>query len=463
MIYLVMYYYCTIKYCYDRTLVCDYLTNGIQYHLIQNNKILCYRSQSCAYFIIPLLTKHQTTKMAEFGEDWTFYQGSNTTKVVVETSMLDYDYISQLQSTNQNRDILSAIVHALEYQIQEFGNFPHLLETAKQKLYSMMNDTERRRIDALKSKPSAIDIQQERLLLKQWADSTKNDECNNKIEIERILPAQECSCLTQLQALPIRGNQLTTATSKTNVKDELISISTNARSCPPKAIRKENISNRDYFQAWDKFDVDSALIDNEVDKAEVMPTYQTKSESTDARLMRELQYLQEDLEVNNLTVSERMHLSQLERRKGNEYYRCNEDENAVSCYSKSLAYDETNAVSYANRAMASIHLNNYEQAYSDCCKTLELDPSYTKALARRAMIHHANGRYNEATKDYHICVDREPNNMEYIRRYNKSRTKLTESVGYQNSSKATRDDTGKQLKPEECVSPTDFYNYSKPS
>ena len=36
---------------------------------------------------------------------------------------------------------------------------------------------------------------------------------------------------------------------------------------------------------------------------------------------------------------------------------------------------------HANRAMVRIRLKKYQQAEDDCSKSLELDPSYTKALS----------------------------------------------------------------------------------
>ncbi len=58
-------------------------------------------------------------------------------------------------------------------------------------------------------------------------------------------------------------------------------------------------------------------------------------------------------------------LSDLERTKGNESFRNNEYEEAMRCYTKSLAFDHENAMAFANRAMAYIRLEIFDLAEED--------------------------------------------------------------------------------------------------
>ena len=51
---------------------------------------------------------------------------------------------------------------------------------------------------------------------------------------------------------------------------------------------------------------------------------------------------------------------------------------AVEGYTKAIALNPTNAVYYANRAAAHIHLENFGFALADASKAIELDPKYTK-------------------------------------------------------------------------------------
>ena len=157
-------------------------------------------------------------------------------------------------------------------------------------------------------------------------------------------------------------------------------------------ISKETMSNHDYFSAWDKYDVETAkreIDENENgelgDKGDVSLQNAVKDEIQRAKKRHELELslLREKLKVKRLTNTERAAFAELERQKGNECFRCGENQEAINCYSKSIAYDGQNAIVYSNRAMAAIRLSYMEQALADTTMALELDPTCTKARARR--------------------------------------------------------------------------------
>ena len=76
--------------------------------------------------------------------------------------------------------------------------------------------------------------------------------------------------------------------------------------------------------------------------------------------------------------AERTHLAEREKQKGNECYRAGEVDEALLCYSRSLAYHDASCIVFSNRAMAHIKLGNLESAEADCTRSLELDPSYVE-------------------------------------------------------------------------------------
>ena len=51
---------------------------------------------------------------------------------------------------------------------------------------------------------------------------------------------------------------------------------------------------------------------------------------------------------------------------------------AVEGYTRAIELTPSNAVYYANRAAAHIHLENFGCALSDASRAIELDPKYTK-------------------------------------------------------------------------------------
>lgn len=87
----------------------------------------------------------------------------------------------------------------------------------------------------------------------------------------------------------------------------------------------------------------------------------------------------------------------LEKTKGNESFRIAENQDAVACYSKSLALDPTSAVVWANRAMAYIRMELFDLAEADSSVALLLDPSYVKAYSRRGLVRFKRGKYAEVS------------------------------------------------------------------
>lgn len=88
----------------------------------------------------------------------------------------------------------------------------------------------------------------------------------------------------------------------------------------------------------------------------------------------------------------------LEKTKGNESFRIAENNDAVACYSISLALDARNAVVWANRAMAYIRLELFDLAEADSTVALHLDPTYVKAYSRRGLVRFKRGKYAEVLK-----------------------------------------------------------------
>ena len=85
----------------------------------------------------------------------------------------------------------------------------------------------------------------------------------------------------------------------------------------------------------------------------------------------------------------------LEKTKGNESFRVADNDDAVRCYSRSLALAPRSAVVWANRAMAYIRQELFDLAEADCCVALLLDPRYTKAYSRRGLVRFKRGKYAE--------------------------------------------------------------------
>jgi tetratricopeptide (TPR) repeat protein len=233
--------------------------------------------------------------------------------------------------------------------------------------------------------------------------------------------------------------------SSTKQKEEgnILLVADNKKTNPIERICKERLSNREYFQAWDKFDVEAAeeALDSstssngEDDDDDDLVLLKLNSDNNHyendankSNITRKVTVIREEetynddglttfcekLNLQSLSPEERKFMATREREKGNECYRIQQYETAIDHYSKSIVLYNENAVVYANRAMACIrHGKNLDRALDDCNRALDLDPGYTKALARRGKIYQINGRYHDALRDFADCVRKEPGNEEY--------------------------------------------------
>lgn len=67
-----------------------------------------------------------------------------------------------------------------------------------------------------------------------------------------------------------------------------------------------------------------------------------------------------------------------------------------------------NAVIYSNRALTYMKRKDNLKALDDLNKSLELDPSYSKSLIRRAEVQMERGEYTAAIMDYNKIEELDP-------------------------------------------------------
>ena len=74
--------------------------------------------------------------------------------------------------------------------------------------------------------------------------------------------------------------------------------------------------------------------------------------------------------------------SDLEKTKGDNYFKKKEFNKAVFCYTKSIEKWE-NLIVFSNRAISLIKMGKYEEAIEDCNHIIKEDPTFSKAFLRR--------------------------------------------------------------------------------
>ncbi|XP_058189960.1 uncharacterized protein LOC131307469 isoform X2 [Rhododendron vialii] len=103
-----------------------------------------------------------------------------------------------------------------------------------------------------------------------------------------------------------------------------------------------------------------------------------------------------------------------EKELGNEYFKQKKFNEAIDCYSRSIALSPT-AVAYANRAMAYLKIRRFQEAEDDCTEALSLDDRYIKAYSRRSTARRELGKRKESSDDAEFALRLEPNNEEVKR------------------------------------------------
>ncbi|WOL15800.1 tetratricopeptide repeat protein 1 [Canna indica] len=105
------------------------------------------------------------------------------------------------------------------------------------------------------------------------------------------------------------------------------------------------------------------------------------------------------------------------KEEGNKLFRAGQYEDALLQYEAALQIAselpssvDVCSMCHGNRAVCFLKLNRYKDTVTECTKALELNPSYAKALVRRAEAHEKLENYDEAIADMKKVIDLDPAN-----------------------------------------------------
>lgn len=119
------------------------------------------------------------------------------------------------------------------------------------------------------------------------------------------------------------------------------------------------------------------------------------------------------------------------KEEGNTAFKAGKLEEAYKLYSEALLIDpcnrSTNAKLHFNRATVAAKQRKSDECIKDCDRALELDPSYTKALLRRAKCYMESEQYEEAVRDYEKVLKSDKGNMEYRQLLQEAKLELKKS------------------------------------
>ncbi|EPQ10387.1 Tetratricopeptide repeat protein 1 [Myotis brandtii] len=145
-----------------------------------------------------------------------------------------------------------------------------------------------------------------------------------------------------------------------------------------------------------------------VDKVESKPDDDVNSSELDEEYLIELEKNMPDEEKQK-----RREESTRLKEEGNEQFKKGDYIEAERSYSQALqmcpsCFQKDRSILFSNRAAARMKQDKKEMAISDCSKAIQLNPSYIRALLRRAELYESTDKLDEALEDYKSILEKDP-------------------------------------------------------
>lgn len=145
-----------------------------------------------------------------------------------------------------------------------------------------------------------------------------------------------------------------------------------------------------------------------VDKAENKPDDDVNASELDEEYLVELEKNMPDEEKQK-----RREESTRLKEEGNEQFKKGDYIEAESSYSRALqmcpsCFQKDRSILFSNRAAARMKQDKKEMAISDCSKAIKLNPSYIRAILRRAELYEKTDKLDEALEDYKSILEKDP-------------------------------------------------------
>ncbi|KAL4501559.1 hypothetical protein ABPG72_018610 [Tetrahymena utriculariae] len=218
---------------------------------------------------------------------------------------------------------------------------------------------------------------------------------------------------------PIRGKADIQVSGSENKKEQNLQQENQTGSKNQQLIRDQN-SIKDYYKAWDKFDVDQEIESLEQkqkdeEQSKFINPYESM-QSTQPRAAPKTQIKINSqrstiVDINSLKDKANLSYQSLDYKTANELYtQCInqlKDQQALTSDEKLLF-----ANIYSNRAMTNIKLQEYAQAEIDSTSALTIDANHVKSYLRRGTARKKLKKIKEAHEDFKKALQVQPDNKE---------------------------------------------------
>eukprot|EP01138_Halocafeteria_seosinensis_P001852 gb/GECG01001895.1/.p1 GENE.gb/GECG01001895.1/~~gb/GECG01001895.1/.p1 ORF type:complete len:829 (+),score=148.27 gb/GECG01001895.1/:1-2487(+) len=378
---------------------------------------------------------------------------------------LDYDFVGKCENWKELRDVLLVLRSGKE------GKFPHLEKVVENRMLQFMPEEEKRQWFAIHGGgPDRDEVQKARQDVSDWirrmkspssssstspvsADNDTNRTSASPNSGHGGTPNQNGNRTTRQRPLPPPRGYPSQQWQQQQGSPPVISKQTTATLHDSEAAPKQKQNGQhknpkvepkaaklgEYYNKWDKVDVDQLLEESEVAETNYEVTRQQQSQTkASSGLHTDLKI---SVDPSTLSEKELEYNSNNEKGKGNDCFRAGDLENAHFYYSRALYFKPQSPLILCNRAQVYLKLHKYRQAEDDCTFALELDPQLLKAWVRRGKARHSRGSYKDAIEDFKKASELEPSNKEITRLMRNSEVQYNQVEGKTSNEGASSKDT----------------------
>ena len=256
-----------------------------------------------------------------------------------------------------------------------------MIKEADNRILSLLPDTEKKKVAAIRSKPSQDEVLLAEQELLNWEASIR--------QIDETLTSISSDIDASSENKQPSQNNNTNNTSS-------VSVNSLTKTIPVRGSTASSLPTANKSSAND-INIHKQRLTHNIQFIDISLSQRYNHHISD------LSNLSLTLNIiPTLSLTDRNRLAEHEKRKGNEYYKSNDYDKALLYYTYSLTYNNNNTNIYTNRALANLKLKLYDAAELDCHLALFLDGCNTKGWLRRAKVFFEKGLYKQVCA--YVCI-----------------------------------------------------------